>query len=363
MLDSLLSPLHGVHEAAGAVFQLYDQTPIVSTFGAPELEYAALHKSAGLMDLPQRGLIEVGGPDRLSFLNNLLTNQTSGLRAGQGVYAFLLKPNGRIICDCRVLETPQRTLLELDGRIVPAVMQELEKYRFAEKVQIHSQVGRLHELGIYGPQALAMVNAQLEQPIEPMPVLGSTGARICGHEVTLWSDDVTGSPGYQLLVPFDAAAEIWQGLMGWGARPVGWAAFNAARIEAGRPLFGIDFDPSVLPAETGLLERAVSFSKGCYVGQEIVARMHTRDQLARQLVGIRMDEDALPISGAQIADQEGNPIGGVTSSTISPVLSGAAIALGYVKRHWTQPGTALRVAAEGGMRSGHVVGLPFINPG
>src|ERR1700677_3091319 len=96
-------------------------------------------------------------------------------------------------------------------------------------------------------------------------------------------------------------------------RPAGWAVFNTTRIEAGRAMFGIDFDDSVLPAETGQLDRAVSFTKGCYLGQEIVARMHARGQVARQIVGIRMKEDALPIAGAAILDKEKNQIGGITS--------------------------------------------------
>ena len=121
------------------------------------------------------------------------------------------------------------------------------------------------------------------------------------------------------------------------ARPIGWAAFNAARVEAGRPVFGIDFDGAPLssaapgskedsgsgslPAETGLFDRAVSITKGCYLGQEIVARMHARGQVARRVVGIRMEGDALPIAGAQIMDEDSNTVGVVTSSTVSPILS------------------------------------------
>ncbi len=125
-------------------------------------------------------------------------------------------------------------------------------------------------------------------------------------------------------------------------------------------MFGIDFDDSVLPAETGQLERAVSFTKGCYLGQEIVARMHVRGQVARQIVGIRMKEDALPIAGAAILDKEKNQIGGITSSTISPVLSNTAICLGMVKSTFAAVGTELQIAAEGAFRMGTVVKLPFI---
>jgi folate-binding protein YgfZ len=136
--------------------------------------------------------------------------------------------------------------------------------------------------------------------------------------------------------------------------------FNTARIEAGRPLFGIDFDDSVLPAETGQLDRAVSFTKGCYLGQEIVARMHARGQAARQIVGIRMHQDALPIAGAPIIDDEKNQIGAITSSTISPVLSNASICLGLLKSPFAAVGTELQIATEGAFRTGTVVEMPFV---
>jgi folate-binding protein YgfZ len=165
-------------------------------------------------------------------------------------------------------------------------------------------------------------------------------------------------------------------------RAIGWAAFNATRIEAGRPLFGIDFDGAppasampakqqrqggesadasagMLPAETGLMHRAVSLNK-CYIGQEIVARMHARGQVARQIVGLRMEDDALPIAGAQVFDEAANLAGMVTSSTISPVLSNAAICLGHVKRPLFATGTRLRIPAEGEMRHAVVVDLPFV---
>jgi len=168
-------------------------------------------------------------------------------------------------------------------------------------------------------------------------------------------------------------------------RPVGWAAFNATRIEAGTPIFGVDFDgaapataspakarreqaagaeapPGVLPAETGLLNRAVSLSK-CYVGQEVVARMHARGQVARQIAGLRVDGDALPIAGEQVLAEDSSPIGVVTSSTISPLLSNAPICLAMLKRPFFALGTRVRIPAEGSLRTAVVVELPFIKGG
>jgi aminomethyltransferase len=189
--------------------------------------------------------------------------------------------------------------------------------------------------------------------------------------VIVWRDDPTGTPGHHLIVPIEAAPTVWRELLTrFGTsnalgkrqlRPIGWAAFNATRIEAGRPLFGIDFDDSILPAETGqLFPRAVSLTKGCYLGQEIVARMHARQQVAKQIVGIKLQTDDLPIAGAKLFDDAGNEIGGVTSSTLSPILSDSAIALGYVKRPFVAPGTKIKVPAEGALREAAITELPFL---
>jgi folate-binding protein YgfZ len=187
-------------------------------------------------------------------------------------------------------------------------------------------------------------------------------------KATVFRDDAAGVPGYGLIVPADQSTQIWTQLLALGEtgdrqrlrlRPAGWAAFNATRIEAGRPIFGIDYDPTVLPAETGQFDRAVSVTKGCYLGQEIVARMHARQQLARQIVGIRMTGEALPIAGAQITDDAGTIVGLVTSSTVSPVLSNAALCLAMVKKPFIAIGTKLKIPAEGAMREGTVSELPF----
>jgi folate-binding protein YgfZ len=203
-----------------------------------------------------------------------------------------------------------------------------------------------------------------------LPILGlnaSAAIDLFGTKVVIWRDDPTGSPGYQLIVPADFAVSVWTGLTaeltGGGkprVRPAGWAAFNAARIEGGRALFGIDFDDTILPAESSQIHRAVSFTKGCYPGQEIVARMHARQQVAKQIVGLKCADDALPIAGAMVMDDESNTIGGITSSTVSPMLSNTAIALALLKRPFTAVGTVVNVPAEGALRKAVVTELPFI---
>jgi aminomethyltransferase len=376
MSISLPNPLHPLHAQAEAEFQPYADVEIVSTFGEPQAEYAALHKRCGMIDLPQRGLLELTGKDRLPFLNNLITNQTwnketkSGLSAGQGVYAFYLNTKGRIVTDLNVLELGDRTLLELDGRLVAPVRAMFDKYLFAEQVKMTDRTATLHQIGLHGPGARQVLSDATGTPLPPLDPLASASIRLFDIDAIVYRDDTTDHTGYILIIPTEAAKTVWMNLLARFAtpsdtgkralRPVGWAAFNASRIEAGRPIFGIDFDDSILPAETGQFNRAVSVTKGCYLGQEIVARMYARQQVAKQLVGIRMASDALPIAGAKIFDDQSNEIGGVTSSTLSPVLSNTAICLGYLKKPFFAPRTVINVPAEGSIRKGTVVDLPFV---
>jgi folate-binding protein YgfZ len=207
--------------------------------------------------------------------------------------------------------------------------------------------------------------------IDALQALDSLAASVFDVEIVIWRDDPAAVPGYHLIIPGDAARKVWmEFLTGFGPtggttkrqlRPIGWAAFNATRVEGGRPIFGIDFDDSILPHETGpLLARAVSFTKGCYPGQEIVARMHARQQVARKIAGVRVEGGFLPLAGAKFYDAKGNEIGGVTSSTIAPVLSNAAVAIGILKRPFFNAGTVVQVPAEGEMRNATVVEIPFV---
>jgi folate-binding protein YgfZ len=361
-------PLHDLHVQAEAEFQAYGDVQIVSTFGEPQAEYAAIHKSAAVIDLPYRGLLHVTGKDRLPFLNNLLSNQTwdkntkSPMAAGTGVYAYLLDAKtGRVRADMNVIERDGDTLagtwIETDARLIPMLAAALEKYRFAESVKFADRSAEYHEIAVHGPDAVA-------PPVgvpDLAPMASATFATDAGPGF-VWRDDPTGQPGYHIVIPVAAARAVWMNLITSGnVRPTGWAAFNATRVEAGRPLFGVDFDEQILPGETGpSLARAVSFTKGCYPGQEVVARMHARKAMAKSIVGLKVADGALPIAGAHVTDDAGNIIGAVTSSTISPVMSNAAIAIALVKRPSFAPGTVVNVPAEGSIRRAVVTELPFV---
>ena len=391
MENTLSNPLADLHRAADAEFASWGETEIVATFGEPQAEYAAVRKFAGMIDWAQRGVLELTGKDRHTFLNNLLTNQTFSkadkkpLEPGKGVYAFLLNLKGRVVCDLNVLEFADRTFLEVDRRLMADVAKLLDMYLFADQVKITSRGADLHIIGLHGPTAGEMLAIT-----DLADQLATREVTIAGAKAYLWRDDVTGLPGYQLLLSNADVAKVWQSLIAEHGtapelgkrrlRPIGWAMFNALRIEAGRPIFGIDFDgqpvqtafpgkaakeaqtdsPGVLPAETGLFDRAVSVTKGCYLGQEVVARMHSRNQVARKIVGIRLESDALPFAGELIYDAEQNQIGAITSSTNSPLLSGHAICLAFMKAKFAAVGTVVYVPAEGQLRQGTVVQTPFV---
>ncbi len=393
-----MNPLLELHQSADTETQFYDEIEIVSTFGVPQAEYAAIRKSAAMIDLPQRGLLELTGKDRHTFLNNLISQELwnkstrSGLAVGETRYAFLLNLKGRVVLDMTAIELGDRLLLDLDVRLVDMLAKLLDRYLFAEQVKLASQVGVLHQIGLHGPRVGEVLNGEGFADFIDSTDRARAG-RIIGVDAIAWRNDQCGVPGVNLILPTAQAASVWNHLnTRYGAeielgkrllRPTGWAAYNATRIEAGTPLFGIDFElaePSipgakmqsvtaapdtpraqgVLPAETGLLDRAVSFTKGCYLGQEVVARMHARGQYARKLVGLRIAGDALPIAGEHVFDENDNQIGAITSSTMSPVLSDAAIALALVRKPHFEVGHKLIVPAEGAMRAAEVVELPFL---
>jgi aminomethyltransferase len=378
----MANPLHALHQQAEADFQPYGDIPVVSTFGEPQAEYAAIRKGAALIDRPHRGVLELTGRDRLPFLNNLLTNETwnkdrkAPMPAGSAIYAFFLNVKGRIAADMNVIELGDRTLIEMDARLVEPMSKSFDRYLFSEQVKLTPRSDTLHQFLLTGPAALgALRQAASGAEVPDLAPMQAAQIRVASHGIAILRDDITGVPSYTLIFPTESAEPLWtllsssphadptQFLRHTGlARPTGWAAFNSTRIEAGRPLYGVDFDDSVLPAETGpqTFARGVSLTKGCYLGQEIVARMHARGQIARQLVGIRVSADALPTAGAKLYDESQSEIGGITSSTLSPVLSNAPICLGYVKKGYFGEGTKLVVPAEGAMRPAAVAVLPFL---
>jgi len=368
-----LNPLQAMHEQAEASFLPYGtDLQIVESYGEVEAEYASIRKAAALMDAPHRSVVVVTGKDRLAFLNNLVTNETKALAPNQGVYAFLLNTKGRITMDMHILHGEDATLLEVDARLTEALVKQLDKHHFAEDVRFLDASAQLGRLSLTGPSAALLLSKVAESGVESLSEPFRHAKRtIAKTTVTIFRLDDCGEPGYEIIAPRDHLVSLWQVLheagndhgeahdAGINLRAIGWSAFNTARIEAGTPLFAIDLTDSNLPMETGpWYPRAVSVTKGCYLGQEIVARMHAHSSVARMFVGLRVAGNRLPIAGTDILDGAAQ-VGMITSSCMSPMLGGVPVAMGFVKKAFSEPGRIVEVLAEGARAKATVVELPF----
>lgn len=358
------SPLLKMHEEAGALLTPWGPAEhgilAPQVFDHLELEYAAIRKGAGVLDLPQRALVEVEGADRIAFLNRMLTQEIKDLPPGRVRRSFWLNRKGRIDADIRVIAREHSLLLDLDALAAAHALESLSAFIIADEVELRDRTGERHRLAVHGPGAFRVLaaaggDASALEPDEARNV------RLAGHECMVDRDDATGEIGLELIVPTAAAPAIYAALLAGGARPIGWHAFNIARIESGRPIFNLDFGPDSLPHETGVLDDRVSFTKGCYLGQEVVARMQSRGHSKRRLVALLIEtpavasggelEVAQPETGAAVfaagGDPPGEPIGAVTSSAVSPMSGARAIAFAQVKPGHDAPGGVLRIDCGG----------------
>jgi tRNA-modifying protein YgfZ len=302
-------------------------------------DYQTIREGAAIGAAAERRQIAVSGQDRATYLQGLLTNDIPALSEGTGCYAAWLSPQGRMLTDMHVLESGGMILLDVPASTADATLARLEQFIFTEDVQVSSLAGALVGVWVHGPQAASVLER----------VLGATGlsewpsychARFAfgGAPVSAARIDQLGVPGFCVYVQPDHERALHSALVAAGARPVSADAIGAARIEAGYPVYGADMTDDILPLEAGIESRAISFSKGCYVGQEVVIRVLHRGQgrVAKKLVRLRMKEPTA--AGAKLS-AGGKEIGFVTSAAVSPATG--PIALGYVHRDYVAPGTAL----------------------
>lgn len=396
------SPIHDLHAARGAAFAEYGAAEgrlgiaVAMAFGPVEVEYAAIRRSAALMDLPQRGVIELVGPDRLEFLHRMITKDVRSLSPGACVRSFWLNRKGRIDADLRVWHFEDRTLLDLDAHAASRTVAGLGTYIVMDDVAIRDISAATHRLAIHGPGAAAAVSSLLDDSASRDSLAGLPPDRCMlamagGTPVVIAREDLTGEIGLEVMCMEDAARGLYLTLLergGWieaertvppdaaqgptpgarraaaSTRPIGWHAFNIARIEAGTPMYNLDFGTDSLPAESGVFDDRVSLTKGCYLGQEIVARMHARGQVRRRLVGIRLDR-SIPIgtsgqattpaprqpeTGASIrlaGPGTQDPVGAVTSSAISPMLGQTPVCFAAVTPEHAGAETAVEIDCQG----------------
>ena len=299
----------------------------------------AVRTGAGLFRLPGRGVLEVGGGDRVRWLDGMISADVKSLAAGGGAHGLLLTRQGRIVADLHVLARADAFWLELEAAALPAVRERLAGYVIADDVTLADRRAELARLAVEGPRAAATLVTAGADAGGLAPRAWREG-QIAGASVVLAAYGLSGLPGFQLFVPPGSAEAVAAALLAAGAVAAGGDTLECLRIAAGVPWLGRELDESVLPAEARL-DAAVSTTKGCFTGQEVVTRMRSRGRVGHLLVGLRFEGDALPERGAEIHAPSGR-IGQLTSSVRSP--EAGAIGLGFVRAEDAEPGARVRVA-------------------
>ena len=322
--------------------------------------YNAARREAAFIGRAGRGRLVIAGPDRASYLQGLLTNDIVALAAGRGCYTAYLTPQGRMIADLFVYELGDLMLMSTAGAVKDTVLAKLEQFIFTEDVKLGDVTDRFEQIAIVGPASAAVLDGPLEGvaagAIGALPEHGNLRAAFAGQPAIVTRIGDTGEAGYDVYVERPHGAALRSALAAAGVAELDADTAEAIRVESGVPQFGRDMDQETIPLEAGIEGRAISFSKGCYVGQEVIIRVLHRGhgRVARKLVGLRIDGGAPPPSGAVVHAGD-RDAGRVTSSAWSPALE-QPIALAYLHRDYVMPGTT--VSVDGAVSV--VCALPFV---
>jgi folate-binding protein YgfZ len=349
-------PLHDRHLAAGAEVDTVCDWELPVAYGSPADEYATARRKAGLVDRGHYGVLEVTGRDRATFLHALLSNEVKALAPGQGCAATLLDIHGKVQVVLFVWVLDDRILLVVPPGTARKVLEALDHYLFSEKASLRDASEETALFLLAGPEAPALLGrlASVQPPERPWSHVAATLDGVAVRLVT--GDGETGGAEIWTVAAAADGACVWEALLKAGARPIGLTAVESLRIEAGTPLFGHDVDDSVLLPEIPL-QRLVSYTKGCYPGQEVVVRIRDRGHVNRVLTGLVLDGDVVPSHGAEVVADSG-AVGRVTSATRSLGL-GRPIALAFVRRQHAGSGTAVSVRIGERTIAARVSDLPF----
>ncbi len=342
-----LLALHELHQHLGAHFTEVNGAEAVAHYGDAAAARGTLRGSVGVLDLSFRSRLCVTGADRVKFLHGQVTNDVQRLRTGEGCYAALVNAKGRMHSDLNLYRLADELLLDFEPGYSAAVAQRLEKYVITEDVQLLDAAPHYGLLSVQGPRAAEAVTALgLNWKLPDKPLAFATLDDATLGRLYLMNQARASSVGFDLFVPTASLGAVFDKLVAaakaLGGRACGWDALEVARIEAGVPRFGQDMDETNLPPEAGIESRAVSYSKGCYIGQEVIARIRTYGQVAKTLRGLHLPAGlaSLPARGDKLfADDK--EVGHLTS-----VVPG--FALGYLRKEHNAPGTQLTVRSAAG---------------
>jgi folate-binding protein YgfZ len=348
--------LDEIHRAQGATMEETCGWLLPAHYGDVSAEHKAVREGAGVIDRSLVGKVVVTGRDRQAFLQGMLSNDVKNLAPGQGTNAAFLDAHGKVMALLHVHILEDRLLMELPPGLTEKTLGLLDKFLISEKAYFEGADETFTVLAVEGPKAEALLAS----------LAGRTLGLAADHHVEVSIGDgpvrivrrsETGGAGFQCWAMAFQGPALWKALVEAGAQPVGASALDILRVEAGIPWYGHDVDEAVILPETGL-EHLVNYNKGCYIGQEVVARVKYRGHVNRALRGLVLDGDRVPGTGARLVVED-KEIGRITSSVRSLAL-GRPIALGYVRREHFATGTAVTVQDDQGYIPARVSDLPIV---
>jgi folate-binding protein YgfZ len=360
--------LHTHHARLGARFGSVASREVVLRYGpkgAPsgaadearsDGEQGAMRDALALVDLSARQVLSVTGPDRLSFLHGMVTQDVKGMAEWDVGYAALLTAKGAMVADVRLVRREEDVLLLLEPGLADPVLAHLQRFLISEDAEVQDVSASFGQLSLVGPHAWALAQRLFGLPGDSPPVSHVLRGGIESHAVLVLPSALL-LQGVDLLVSTEGLEAVFTALLDTGSedglRPAGWEALEVLRVERGVPRYGVDMDERTIPMEANL-ERALHYQKGCYIGQEVIARATFRGHMNRRLVGLLLGEaHPAPRTELFLGDKK---VGFVTS-VVHSVRLGQQLALGYVHRDVQEPGTALRLAGDAGSATVHT--LPF----
>ena len=360
--------LSQVHESLGAVFSIEGNHHIPTHYGDPNAEYDIVRKGVGIADTSHRGKLKVSGVDRAPYLQGLVTNDMLSVEDGVGMSCAILTPKGKMQSYFRVLGIGDTFILDLDSEATDKTYHLLKRYLlYGIKAKLEDVTDVYGHLAIHGPQAETLLDNACDEGLPPLTVPHCTTVSIASHPVVIEKTDEYGEIGYELLVPLDRITSVWEHMWTtatshhihpFGA--VGSEALEILRIETGIPRQGRELTDEVFPAEAWLDEKTVSLSKGCYMGQETVARIDTYGGVKRRLAGVTFHGSSLPERGTELLgnDDDARAAGRITSAVYSPSRK-HVIGLAYLRKQYLDPGTTLTMTINGETQHATVASLPF----
>ena len=354
--------LRDQHAEKGAVFVEAGGWEVPAHYGNPAAEHDAVRRDAGIADLSHRGMLRVTGEDRVKWLQSIISNDILPLPPEHGVYSGLLTHKGKMVSYFRVFVLPDSLLIEDVGEIGDTTFQALRKFLlYGTKAKLENLGPSWNLMLVSGPRAPDIIRAAFECDVASLKPLQLLTRDLGGQPGMLIRSEETGETDIEVLVPGEAARQVWEQI--WNAgRAMGLAAFGAGarevlRLEAGLPKAGTELTEAIVPPEANLEGKAFSLNKGCYPGQEVVARMDTYGSVRRRLVTLLIESTIVPPQGAKVfsGDRE---VGWISSAATSPAFAGT-IALAFSLRDFSAPGTSLAVEVDGHRHGATVRAMPL----